>query len=173
MPTTESTNIDAIEIHIRPDLNKGEENIWTELRARLSRNYWIRSSSLVYDLLDTCIQGFFDVLLSTVLLHKHINHDGMSAPIRLPPILDGRGYFPSVWLHLELVVDRFLHRDLPVEVPADTKLQLIDVRSGKCRVAPADGGDGKLLPGVALNGAARSSLQSSQHLIFGQETTPR
>lgn len=40
--------------------------------------------------------------------------------MRISPFLDYRGYIPSVWLHLVLMVDNVAQLDLPVVVEADT-----------------------------------------------------
>lgn len=108
------------------------------------------------NLVDSRLQAFFNIFLSTVLLHKHISHDGVSAPVRLPPLLDCRGHFPSVCLQLELMVDRALGCDFPVVVPADAELFQLGLLFGEYRLAPADGGVGKLLPGFAVDGAGVS-----------------
>ena len=92
----------------------------------------------------------------------------MSAAVRIPPVLDRRGYVvPSVGLHLVLVVLGATDRDHPVVIEADAESLLVGRLLGVSRLAPAGAGVGKLFPSVAFDCAGDKSSQLSLHVIFG------
>lgn len=114
--------------------------------------------------LNPLLEGLFDILLGTVFLHKHVRHNGVSTAILLPPLLDGRGYLPSVGLHLVLVVLDLPLGDHAVIIEANAEPLLVPRLLGESRKAPASGRAGELLPSVTFRSAGDHNSQSFLHL---------